>query len=337
MTNATPRTDSLHSLARSGDLITVRELISLWGAKGRGSAVREEVSTSIRSLGLATEPPFTYGTLDTLVRIVSLEDAQAARQRTAESERPSATKESSLAEDEVDTLHVGQIPSALAGITSVEPGTPIEHAQTLMIKHDYSQLPVMKETLVGVVSWESIAQASLQKKVSSVDDCMVTPLTVAQDADLLASIELIVSADYVIVLGPDAAPTGIVTTADLAGQFDRVARPFLTIGECERELRRLLDRHFDKDTLHAATKYKKKEKRGAAAMTIGDIKHFVDRAENWKALGLRLSREAFVEWVDLVRQLRNEIAHFNQDEDSMMMLDQVSNLTKFLRTLKPVS
>lgn len=324
----------LRALATSGEQVSVRELIALWGAKGRGSQVRSQIGRNLREVGLATEPPFNYGSLDSTVKIVTLEDARSVARHLAERDPESrpADIEPDLG-DAPETLHIGQIPSALAGLMSVTSTTTIGRAQTLMIQHDFSQLAVIDRELVGVVSWESIAQASLRGRVTKVSQCMTAPVTVARNADLLASIDLIVRASYVIVLDPAGKSTGIVTTADLAGQFDRIARPFLTVGECELELKHLLDRHFDKDTLHAATTYKRQEKPGATAMTIGDIKHFVKKDEVWAALNLKLSRDAFAEWIDVVRQLRNEVAHFNQDEESLSSLGQVRNLTTFLRAL----
>lgn len=203
-----------------------------------------------------------------------------------------------------------------------------------MIQHDFSQLVVVAEgKLEGVISWESIARASLQSAVGRVRDCMTIAQTVTQDADLLANIERIVNAGYVIVLDPLDAPSGIVTTADLAQQFDRLARPYLLVGECEHELRRILDARFEKQLLHTATKFKQPDQPGASAMTIGDMKHFIARPEIWAKMEINLSHRAFVDWIDVIRQIRNEIAHFSQDDESSQRIDQVKNLTNFLRGL----
>lgn len=327
-------TATLRKLEQSGDAITVRELISYWGAKGRGSQVSEQMRRDMRDQGLATEPPFSYGSLDTPIRVVTMREAETISRGDGTFHEPSSSERSD-SEEQSETLHVGQIPSALSDLVSVESITSIGRAQTLMIQHDFSQLPVVDNgDLVGIISWESIAQASLRTRVKRVSDCVTEAQTLNRDADLLASMPVIVEAGYVIVLDPRGVPTGIVTTADLARQFDRLARPFLSVGECERELRKILDGAFSKEELHTATRYKKPGMPGASAMTVGDIKQFIAKPEVWGKLGLRLSHGAFVDWIEVVRQVRNDIAHFAQDDESIESLNQVRNLTLFLRGMR---
>lgn len=322
----------LTRLKELGSWIPVRDLIGHWGAKGRGTQVVQAINAELLALDLTSEPPFEYGSLDNLVRVVPLDGAESVARRGASQDSPSPLIGSAASGGHL--LHVGQIPSALGGVFSVASEDTIQSAQTVMIRYDFSQLAVIDEgVLVGAVSWETIAQATLRSSVSTVGECMESPRTISQDADLLASITTIIDSNYVVVVGPDGKPTGIITTADLAGQFDRLARPFLLVGECELELKRLLDRHFSAEQLLRATRYKNAEKSGASAMTIGDIKQFVAKADNWNSIGLRLSHDVFIDWLEQIRLVRNDIAHFNQDEDLGLILDQIRNLTLFLRSL----
>ena len=329
------REEKLQTYAESGEYVSVRDLIGLWHARGRGSQNSELIKRDLKRLNLSTEPPFTYGGLGSFVRVVATSSVRSGDSAATAAESPSdEVSETDASMEPPEKLHIGQIPSALAGLKSVTPSTPLALAQTIMIRFDFAQLGVIDSgTLVGVVSWESIAQSSLRQTVSTVGECTTKAMTVSQDDDLLAAIEVIVRSDYVIVIGPDGTPSGIVTTADLAGQFDQVARPFLTVGECELELKRLLDRKFSAEVLHNATRYKKPERPGASAMTIGDIKTFIARSENWNALGISLAHDEFVDWVEILRQLRNEVAHFNQDPEALPNLAQVQTLTAFLRSL----
>jgi len=325
----------LQSLAASGSPITIRELIGSWGSKGRGSEVLA-IRRDMDRMGLTTEPPLEYGSLDNLV--VVLRDGETTRARPSDHGRSDGDENLGsrpIPTSEPGVLHVGPIASALAGLTSVSIATTVRRAQTLMIRHDYSQLAVTDDNgaLVGVLSWESIALASLQGTVARVSQCMRKPVVVEQDADVLASIDLIIESGYVIVVDPGGTPTGIVTTADLAAQFDKLARPFLTVAECERELRNLLDRNFTADELDKATMFKKPQKPGASAMTVGDIKKFVSVRENWARMKIRLSHGAFIDWLDVLRVTRNEIAHLNQDDEAIApALAQVKNLTAFIRS-----
>lgn len=324
---------SLAALAESGLSLSVRDFIIIWRSKGRGTQVVDAIRRDLKSLQLTTEPPFEYGTLDSLISVVPLQ-GEISRDRS----RFSTAQSSASPTTEIDEnaiLHVGQIPSALGGITSLPMGASIGRAQTLMIRHDYSQLAVTSnDELIGVVSWESIAQTALKKSIRTLAECMFAPITLGQDADLLASLPIIVAANFVVVLDPKGSPSGLVTTADLASQFDRLARPFLMVGECERELRSLLDRYISAEDLYVLTRYKDPAMPGASAMTIGDIKKVFSHDDHWKKIGLRLSQNAFIEWLEVVRRLRNDIAHFNQDDESLTpALAEVKNLTQFLRRL----
>lgn len=241
-----------------------------------------------------------------------------------------------------DILAVGVIPSSQTKLTTVRRATPLPTAQALMIRYDYSQLPVVDQTgtkLRGVLSWESMARASIASNPKIVNDCMRSAVTVAIESDLFDSIPAIVDAGYVIVLDPRGGISGIVTTADLANQFDSLARPFLLVGECERELRILLDSRFPSDLLEKASRWAAKNgQSGAAAMTLGEIKVFLSKPDNWAALGLPLPKDIVIDWIGVLTQLRNQVAHFHADaEEIAPQLLQVRTLTSWLRTLEKTS
>lgn len=332
------RQQILREIARSGREIRVREFIAFWGARGRGSQVTSAIADELRSLGVTTVPSFTYGSLDSVVRIVPIEARPIVA--TPDGIGPSRTFDSMPGSQTVDetpseSLVIGQIPSSRLELTTVNPEQDLGVAQTLMIRFDYSQLPVVQgDQLKGVVTWESIADRALKSRVTRVDECLRWPRTVRLDDDLLTSIPTIIEAGYVLTLDEDHRLAGIVTTSDLATQFDNLARPFLVIGECERDLRRLLDREFPAEQLLKAAQFKPKAGvTGAAAMTIGDIKHFLAMETVWEQLGWRIPRNSFLEWLDELRQLRNEVAHFNQDSEEIQpRLAQVRTLAKWLKT-----
>lgn len=236
------------------------------------------------------------------------------------------------------TLAIGVIPSARVELTRVKRATSLAVAQANMIRYDFSQLPVFDQTdtvLRGVVSWESIARASISRIPKVVNDCMAPASTVHIGADLFDVIPTIIDAGYVVVLDERDRPSGIVTTADLASQFDSLARPFLLVGECERELRRVLDKRFTPDKLEAASRWAKKNgQSGASAMTVGEIKHFLSSAENWKMFDITLPQDIVTDWIGVLTELRNQVAHFHSaPEEIAPRLNEVRTLTAWLRTL----
>lgn len=69
-------------------------------------------------------------------------------------------------------------------------------------------------------------------------------------------------------------------------------------------------------------------------MTIGEMKNFLSNPDNWQQLGWNLPQAIIVDWIGVLSQLRNEVAHFHNDaEEITPRLNQVRNLTNWLRSL----
>lgn len=322
----------LPALAKANTAITVRELIARWGARGRGSQVVDEIHSELKRLGLDTEPSFEYGSLDSTVRLVERSAVDPATDPTSE-----PTDDGSLP----SILNVGKIQSSRSSVETVKISDDIASAQTKMIRYDYSQLPVVDDrgAVVGLISWETIAQKRLSASIKLVSDCLKAPLVLRLDDDLLRRIPQIIEAGCVIVLDDKDELSGIVTTADLSHQFNQLAEPFLLLGQCEQELRRILDSTFDAKELKSVSRFAKKltGNPGASGMTFGEIQHFLKVEANWAKLDWQVSREQFIEWLDAVRQLRNNVAHFSQDEEvNGPGLYQVRTLIDWLRQSHPV-
>ncbi|MGH3904795.1 MAG: CBS domain-containing protein [Pseudonocardiaceae bacterium] len=197
MTNRHPKALMSEALGREpGDElnISIRELLGVWGHRHRDFDIVTEMRANLAVMGLTTEPPFDTGPSSTTVRLIPVQDAEAEQRQDCtstpletltamegpttplENEEDSEPTSSShepppatpLPSDGVDdevfpqvSLRVRDLDSATRGVTSVSPEQSLQTAHTLMMKHDYSQLPVLADagTLLGVVSWESIACA----------------------------------------------------------------------------------------------------------------------------------------------------------------------------------
>jgi hypothetical protein len=114
--------------------------------------------------------------------------------------------------------------------------------------------------------------------------------------------------DFVLVRDERGRVCGIVTTADLAMQFDNVAKPFFTIGEIERRLRRCLAPVFDGEAVASVTggRWDRVEQ-----MVFGQYVTLLRRPDCWNKLGWSvIDQNLFVDMLDAVRQIRNEVMHF---------------------------
>ncbi|MBY6363261.1 CBS domain-containing protein [Rhodococcoides corynebacterioides] len=324
-------TDAARRSAGSEMTLSIRELLGHWGAKRRDPDTVRTITSDLRSHGLRTEPSFEISWIDT---DVTLTKASVPK---AEADDEWVPSHSPLDSDDV-SLTMSSLQSATAGVTSVRPSDSLVRARSLMLRHDYSQLPVMRSerSLLGVISWESIAKGRLDGVDTDVSGVLAPAVTVSHTADLLSSIPRIIESGYVFVEDRTKRITGIVTTSDLSLQFELLAGPFLLIGEAERRLRRLADRTFDPDLMRAVVHDSPERARkvnSAAGLTIGEMMRLFEPDKNWTELGTVADRKTFLEALEEMRKLRNAIMHFNPDPHESSALTATRNFVKWLEHL----
>lgn len=315
--------------------ISVRQLLSYWNAKRRGYWIVEQIQEDLNGVGLTTNPPFDDVWIDSYVDIVPVE-VESPGINLSVAEASPVSEESG--EDDV-YLRVGSLSSANSGVVSVSPHDTVRRAQSLMLRHDYSQLAVLsgERDLRGAVSWESIAQAAIRNSDLTLSAVTQQPEIVREEDDLLAQIPRIISANFVFVQAHDKRIIGIVTTADISKEFAQTANPFFVIGEIERRLRRILDATFSADELASVrdSADTKRVVRKADHLTFGEYVRILENPGNWDKLKWNLDRRTFIEALHEVRILRNEVMHFSPDpldEDAVAIL---RNFAQWLRKISP--
>jgi CBS-domain-containing membrane protein len=135
---------------------------------------------------------------------------------------------------------------------SVAPDDTVSEAITVMIKNDFSQLPVMtsERDVKGLFSWKSLgSRLSLGGTCQFVREAKDRHYEVDDDASLFGAIDIIVEHECVLVRNSSEKICGIVTTSDLSIQFGQLGEPFLLLGEIENHLRAMVLRKFTKDEL----------------------------------------------------------------------------------------
>ena len=181
--------------------------------------------------------------------------------------------------------------------------------------------------VLGIVSWESIgARLSLGQKCEFVRQCMDTAEILEDKKPILEAITTIAEHGYVLVSDRDDAIVGIVTASDLSLQFMQLAEPFLRIGEIEGHLRNLIRGKFTVEQLQAASDAKEgRPIEGSADLTLGGYCQLLGNRANWELLGLNIDRKEFCSHLKAVRQIRNDLMHFNPDglseDDTRKLLD----------------
>lgn len=324
-------TEAARRSAGAEATLSIRELLGYWGAKRRDPDTVRTINSDLGAHGLRTDPNFEIGWIDT---DITLTRASASK---TESDDEWVPTHSPSDIDDV-SLKMSSLQSATAGVTSIRPSDSLIKARSLMLRHDYSQLPVMKSerSLLGVISWESIAKGRLDGADGDVSSVIAPAVTVRQTADLLSSIPRIIESGYVFVEDATKRITGIVTTSDLSLQFELLAGPFLLIGEAERRLRRLADRTFHPEVMRAVVQdspERANRVNNAAGLTIGEMKRLFEPDENWTELGTVADRKTFLEALEEMRKLRNAIMHFNPDPHETSALTATRNFVKWLEHL----
>lgn len=318
--------------------LSIRDLLSLWGFRVRDHASVPQVELDLKNVGLITVPHFATGPLDDHVEVIL---ATRESDRLADSEGPDRE-----AADGIDDAEesVGVFPQTAMRVhdltcahrvTSIAPDAPLPLAMGMMAEHGYSQLPVLDlaGTLHGVVTWASIAHMHATGREPYLTNAITSDCEIVNaSAHLLPVLPLISTHEFVLVLSADHRVNGIVTSADLAGQFGTVARPFFTLGEIERRLRRCLGR------VYSETDFQKvhKRKKSADEMMFGEYIRLLDDEERWRKLGWPgVDREHFIGLLTRVKDVRNTVMHFNAPSLRSEQLDLLDRFVGMLRLYDP--
>jgi CBS domain-containing protein len=308
--------------------VSVRELLKRFNAQRRGIHVLSKIRSDLAAYDLTTFPDFEGEYIDNIVRF----DAASRLKRTA----LDSQKDKSTEPFNDPTFRIGKLPAANRAPVSVKPNDKVSSAITIMLMNDYSQLPVMQNErdVKGVISWRSIGRLLGINGVNVDDDArnFMDPAQIVHSSDsLFDSIDKIVNSEYVLVQNPERKITGIVTTSDLSLQFRQLAEPFLLLSEIENKIRQIIVRAaFTKEQLqkYADRKDAKEIERiqGVADLSLGEYLQLLADPASWNQLNFRLDRVAFVQRLDEVRVIRNDIMHFDPDP---ILEEELNTLRKF--------
>ncbi len=300
--------------------LTVRELIGKYGYVVRKGYVNSRIQNRLEELNLRSVPDFAIVWAGTTV---SIELDPEFNGVFPDSNRPDPTHR-------IDSLG-----AAHNKPMSVHSNDPLITATTVMQLHGYSQLPVTDtpdtpRTVRGIISWQSIGtRLVLGRDCQTVSDCMEPAREISKDATLLEAVSIIAEHGYVLVRDRQAGNiiSGIVTVSDLGEQFAQLAGPFLLVGEIEGHLKNLIHRKFTLAELRGQSNADGpgKEINGTADLTLGEYCRLLQNPGNWERLNLKIDRGVFSEHLDTVREIRNNIMHFNpdgiDDEDIRVLRD----------------
>ncbi len=331
-------------------------ILAQFGYVRRRRSAVDEINKVLEQLGLRADPPISPDMPLRAPRIrFSLAGAvlQPTPPTTVASEN-----EVEIGGDDIDTevealvstettapsFRIAELLAADQEVAWVTPQATVAEAYTRMSLKKYSQLLVASsatpraQDVKGIISFKSIAKASLKSKPKRVGDCLEQVPILRHDTDLDEVIKDLSTHDVVLVSGADHRIQGIVTAWDLASEFAQLVATFKRIGEVEGRLRVLL---ANKLGIVAIRNFLIEQSQAPAKttvdsvdeLTIGELVRVLQHSENWEQLGLSaIDKALFVQALDEVREFRNRLMHFrdplNQDE-----LLKLTNLCELVREL----
>jgi len=224
------------------------------------------------------------------------------------------------------------------GLISVNRDTTVTEATTLMIMHDFSQLPILnnQRDVDGIVSWKSIGRAlALGKNCTTVSDCKEDVTILEHDELLFNAVKFVLEEEVVLVRQKDRTISGIVTATDIGEQFISMAEPFLIIEQIENHIRKLLDNKFaTEDLIFSANQAEKpKEIKSLSDLTFGQYVKLVEDPKKFEKLKINVDRGVLAKQLEEVRKIRNDVMHFNTDGINSQNLDLLRQTVNFLHTV----
>lgn len=233
----------------------------------------------------------------------------------------------------VGRLTVGDLPSAFGGVTYVSRSATFDEAITRMVVNDYSQLPILSgRKLGGAVTWQSIARARHANHNPPFSRAIVRASEVPYDRDLIDVLPMLAEHEFVFVRNQRNEIGGIVTASDLAARYGAMATPFFLVGELDRRLRQVLASSIEfTQVQNLCDPEGNRSIEGFDDLSMGDYQRVLENKEAWERVGWSLDRKIFIERLDEIRQIRNDLMHFNPEPLPVNSIRQIRHMINVLR------
>ena len=324
--------------------VSVREFLLWYGAERRGQKVVARIMEDLSANGLESKPDFQGAWIDGAISFTAKSplpdmappnyEVQSQKNLDAVAHIEDFTYDQQWVSH--DPSHqISKLAAANQKVISITPNATITLAVTMMLMHDFSQLPVMtsERELKGVISWKSIGHhLSLIRDGTEVRHAMEQPKEVRTDVSIFDVIGIVGQYDYVIVRDTTNRIAGIVTATDLSQQFRVLSEPFLLLSEIEAYLRNLIGVRFTVAELtEVRDELDTRQVQGVADMTFGEYVRLLESPDRWNRLDLRIDRSYFCGRLEFVRKTRNDVMHFDPDGIDP---EQLRGLREFAQALR---
>ena len=312
--------------------LSVRDFIANWGAKGRGEVISGRINADLENHGLTSLPNFLKVGLDTVIALALVSPGdETERFDTVSTE--SIVDETAATNDEVG-LTLGNLASG--GVISVNPSATLDEAITLMLLNDFSQVPVMQgpndRSNRYAVTWQSIGRARHANPDALLSDTFIPVDIFPLETELIDILQIIREKDFVLVKDATQKISGIVTTADVVSAYGDFATPFFIVGELDRLLRRVVAENISLNQVNTiCSPVGAAHKKSYDELGFGDYQTILGNPGNWATLGWPIDRKSFGSRLEEIREIRNDIMHFNPDPLLEGTVGMVRNMIRLIR------
>jgi CBS domain-containing protein len=235
------------------------------------------------------------------------------------------------------THRVGHLERARKRPVSVPPTATVREATTLMMLHQFSQLPVMasNKKVKGVFSWKSFAQKlSAGRQPDLVTDSMEPAVIVSVRRSLFEAARNVADSDYVLIQDDiDGTICGILTAYDLSVTFSERSEPFLLLEQIEKQLRNRVRGKIAPDELRRALDLPEKYQVEVNELGFRDYTKLLRKPDHWKTIGLFVDQDLFLKKLDQIRRIRNTVMHFDPNGLAAEDIQNLHDFANFLRQI----
>lgn len=331
MTPIPPSLEALAIQARGGEpaRVIVRDLLGWFGASRAGARAVATIAAALDQLELVADPAIEDTPVDSYITLRHRVVATAP------------TGEDGAAVPRL--RHTGFRVEALLrnghALVSVKPDAPVREAITLMLLHDFSQLPVMRTNwdCLGFISWKSIGHEAFFGATLTVRDCLRKGHEeCGVDDNLFEVIDRIIRNEVVLVRGANRSVLGVLTTTDLAIAFRALSEPFLLLSDVEGHLRAILNRVFTPTEMRAVLPPDevRDHVHGAEDLSFGSYVRLLQPRAGFDRLQVPYDHGVVNRELDIVREIRNRVMHFHPEGIAAADLERLRRVAQLVRDME---
>ena len=206
-------------------------------------------------------------------------------------------------------------------LATIDCNDSIEKAVKLMLKEEYSQLPVMKgDKTIGVISYETLAKTIFSFAESKskppakvrVKDCMEKTSKIFNiDDDLISLLNTLANKSYVLITKRSKV-IDIITSYDALDFFRVCGEDFIILNDIESILRKIISEQFDSTTFTENAKEifcgKRRKPKTVNDMEFADYSTFI--VSNWDRFIDLFGQTDILKQLENARIIRNKVCHF---------------------------